>query len=365
VKILILAPILSPKGPIPKHTPWLVEGLKALGCEVELVSWGAKEKGHSIFEKIIDRAVDIVDVRRKLQNHYYDVVIVKTAHDWNSLARDLPLVFAINKYCDCLILQFHGSWTIRATMGCNAIYKWLTKLMIENIDGGLVLSNEEISLWRALTNKIPFYKVRNPYKVQNIDIERILHIREQIRPLKILFSGRIIKEKGVFELISAFAEVSMQHECVLQLAGDGRDADSVKRHINYLGIENKVILSDWLQGDELRKAYQEAHIFVLPSWSEGFPFVLYEAMEAGLPIITTKIRGMADELESGVHVCFVPPRNSKALAEAMHMLISDSQLRLEMGSNNLQKIREYEPLAIADDYLAKVKKICSKDYGRI
>ena len=364
MRILILAPIFSPKGPIPKHTPWLVEGLKALGCEVELASWGAKRDEPSLLKKMVDRAVDIVDVRRKLKNHRYEVVIVKTAHDWNSLARDLPLVLTITNYCPCLILQFHGSWTKTSTTGWNTIYKWLTKLMIENVHGGLVLSNEEISLWRALTSKIPFYKVKNPYKIQDDGINEVLHKREDIRPLKILFSGRIIKEKGIFELLSAFAAVSTLHDCVLHLAGDGKDMNAVRRQINRLEIDKKVLLSGWLQGNALKKAYQEAHIFVLPSWSEGFPFVLYEAMEAGLPIITTEMRGMADELVAGVHATFIPPRNEEALAEAMHALLSDPQLRQMMGRNNLQKIREYDPQAVANDYLANVKKICLRDYTR-
>jgi glycosyltransferase involved in cell wall biosynthesis len=107
----------------------------------------------------------------------------------------------------------------------------------------------------------------------------------------------------------------------------------------------------------LRCAYESADIFVLPSWSEGLPTVLLEAMDAGLPIVTTRIRGAADHLQEGVHACLVPPRNPERLREALAKMIANDDLRSRMGKANREKIKEFAPEAVAREYLMVLRQI--------
>jgi len=176
----------------------------------------------------------------------------------------------------------------------------------------------------------------------------------------ILFVGRLIKEKGIYELLSAFASVFRESPCHLMLVGDGPEAGRVRQKITELGIQGRTTLAGYLTGRDLTGAYRTACVFTLPSYSEGFPTVVSEAMAAGLPVVTTRIRGVADHLVEGVNVLFVAPRDAAALARAFRALLQDAGLRARMGAANVDKVREFAPLNVVTDYVAAINDVLSK-----
>jgi glycogen(starch) synthase len=89
---------------------------------------------------------------------------------------------------------------------------------------------------------------------------------------------------------------------------------------------------------------------VLPRWFDGFPTVIAEAMHAGLPIVTTPLRGMADHLENGINALLVPPRDPAALAEALGHLLGDSRLAHRMAEANRSAVKKFAPSAVANEY---------------
>ena len=115
-----------------------------------------------------------------------------------------------------------------------------------------------------------------------------------------------------------------------------------------------------VSGPDLARCYEEADALVLPSYREGFPTVLLEAMSAGLPIVTTALRGAVDRLEEGVNALFVPPRRPDLLAEALGRILSDGDLRASMAANNLAKIKEFAPEAVAPQYVAILENVVGK-----
>jgi len=101
-------------------------------------------------------------------------------------------------------------------------------------------------------------------------------------------------------------------------------------------------------------------VFVLPSWSEGFPYAIMEAMHTGLPIVTTKIRGMADHLEEGINVLFAEPKNPSNLARALEEILSDKDLRERMQKSNIASMKNFDPDLVARHYLSVLRVICKK-----
>jgi glycosyltransferase involved in cell wall biosynthesis len=112
-----------------------------------------------------------------------------------------------------------------------------------------------------------------------------------------------------------------------------------------------------LTGSELRREYAEATLLALPSWTEGFPTVLAEAMDAGLPIVTTRIRGAADHLVEGVHALFVGPQDVGAITSAILTLLRDRDLRERMGSANRQRLRIFDPEVVGAEYLQVLRSL--------
>lgn len=142
----------------------------------------------------------------------------------------------------------------------------------------------------------------------------------------ILSVGRLAREKGHADLLSALEEV--QPPCRLLFVGDGPErpellagARRLRQPVDFAGQVNDV----W-------PYYAQAQVFVLPSWSEGAPNALLEAMGAGLPIVATDVGGVSEIVERDREALLVPPREPKALAAALVRVLSDPQLAARLGA---------------------------------
>jgi glycosyltransferase involved in cell wall biosynthesis len=120
-------------------------------------------------------------------------------------------------------------------------------------------------------------------------------------------------------------------------------------------------LTGFLSGSDLISRYQESTVFVLPtSWDEGFPTVLTEAMDAGLAIVTTPIRGAADHLVDGENVLFVESGDVDALAAAISTLLRDPALRDRMAAANRDVLRRFEPDVVAAEYFEILESLAAE-----
>jgi glycosyltransferase involved in cell wall biosynthesis len=134
--------------------------------------------------------------------------------------------------------------------------------------------------------------------------------------------------------------------------------ERLRARVVQLGLEAQVTLSGYLGAEALARAYARADVFVLPTyWIEGFPTSITEALQAGLPVVTTPIRGTADHLEEGVHALFVPPRDVAALARTLERILEDDALRERMGRNCRAKLEDFSPRTVAREYLSEVEGI--------
>jgi glycosyltransferase involved in cell wall biosynthesis len=174
-----------------------------------------------------------------------------------------------------------------------------------------------------------------------------------------MFAGRLVIEKGILDLLAAVALLPRGEGCRLLVCGSGPAEAEVREKARALSLGDRVVFAGHLAGSELAKAYASADVFVLPSYSEGFPTAITEAMDAGLPIITTRIRGMADHLAQGENALFVPVRDPRALAEALARILGDDTLRAAMSRANHQKVHDFAPSRVAAQYLQAIREIAA------
>lgn len=157
------------------------------------------------------------------------------------------------------------------------------------------------------------------------------------RGYNVLFLGRLEKEKGVYDLLAAAAEIKSGGTPIrLMLAGEG-DAAAVKQRAAELGLESVELLG-WVSGGGKMSALQRANLFVLPSYIENMPVSILEAMAAGLPIVATGVGGIPDIVEDGVSGILVAPGDRPALAAALRRLLQDEALRNEMGEAAIRAV---------------------------
>ena len=148
----------------------------------------------------------------------------------------------------------------------------------------------------------------------------------------LLFFGEIARHKGVFELARAFGRVADElPELRLIYAGTGSGVEATRRLIEQLRLGGRVRFTGWLQAERKRATLAGATVFVLPSYVEGMPMALLEAMSFGLPVIATPVGGVPEIVTHERDGLLVPPGDIDALAAAIARLTSEPELRERLG----------------------------------
>jgi len=161
--------------------------------------------------------------------------------------------------------------------------------------------------------------------------------------LKVAFSARMVKEKGVIELIEAAEILRKDYEGKVEFWLCGRlaeNADAVSREELEARCDGKYI--KWLDFQkDMKSILEQCHIIAFPSYyREGVPKSLIDASAVGRPIVTTNSIGCKDVVDDGVNGFLVPVKNSEALAEKLRVLIEDGELRKKMGEASRRKAEQ-------------------------
>ena len=177
-----------------------------------------------------------------------------------------------------------------------------------------------------------------PSKIHRNMIRKQLNMKDDC--LIFLFVGRLKREKGVFELVEAFKNVSERHDDVALLIV-GPDDEGLKQGLisRLEGSKEFVRCVDFTKTPEQYMAASD--IFVLPSYREGFGSVIIEAASCGLPSIGSNIYGLSDAIMAGETGLLVPVRSSKLLEKAMLKLVDNNKLRKDMSLNARKRVTHH------------------------
>ncbi len=149
-----------------------------------------------------------------------------------------------------------------------------------------------------------------------------------------VFVGRIVTDKGINELVSAFDNISLlQKKVKLILVGDQEpDLDPLSKTTLELLVKNKSIINVGFQRD-IRPYLAVSNVLAFPSYREGFPNVMMQAGAMGLPMIATDINGCNEIITDGKNGILIPKKNIAAIEKALLMLINEDKLYEELRSN--------------------------------
>ncbi len=137
-------------------------------------------------------------------------------------------------------------------------------------------------------------------------------------PLRLVSIGRFVEQKGQMILVEALARLRDRlPDLHLALVGDGEMRTDLERAIAGHGLDDRVTLTGWLDQDGVRAELDAAHALVMPSFAEGLPMVVMEAMAAARPVIATYIAGTPELVQEGRTGWLVPAGDPDALAEAI------------------------------------------------
>jgi glycosyltransferase involved in cell wall biosynthesis len=135
--------------------------------------------------------------------------------------------------------------------------------------------------------------------------------------------GRLCEQKGQLLLVEAVAAVHRRGVPVrLVLAGDGEMRADIERAVAAAGLQDRVTITGWISANGVRAALEDARALVLPSFGEGLPVAIMEAMARRRPVLTTYIAGIPELVRDGVDGVLVPAGDAQALADAIERLLT-------------------------------------------
>ena len=161
-------------------------------------------------------------------------------------------------------------------------------------------------------------------------------------PQHFLFLGVITEKKGVFDLIELVGENSemLRGKMKLHLAGDG-DIERMYDLINRFHIEDIISYEGWVAGDKKLHLLKQANVFILPSYIEGLPLSILEAMCCRLPVIASNVGDIPSIIENGVNGLLTTPGDKVSILNAILTLLNDTELACSMADASIERVKPF------------------------
>lgn len=157
--------------------------------------------------------------------------------------------------------------------------------------------------------------------------------------INFIFVGWMIKEKGVHEILASLEILLNKYKLSFTFIGGGTLLEEVRQRISISRWGSSVMAHGWMSPEHVDNELSSADVFVLPSYAEGFPMSLIEAMAKGIPAICTDVGGISDSLHDGVNGFLIAPRNISALTKAMEFYICNPDAVSEHSLKTLNIVR--------------------------
>ena len=158
----------------------------------------------------------------------------------------------------------------------------------------------------------------------------------------ILYLGLIAQAKGIYDLLDVLCEhkVEFEDKVILHIGGNGETA-TLQNLIEEYKLSQIVKFEGWVSGDKKVELLNNADVFILPSYTEGLPISILEAMSYGLPVISTPVGGIPEVIEDGENGFLITPGDKVSLYNAIIKLITNKELRKSMGEESYKKVQQH------------------------
>lgn len=366
----------------------LLDALRAEGYEVEAASaegadaqW-VRDRGVPLHALPLTRRVasaahlrSLLALRRLMRDRRYDVVHVHTpvaqvlgriAARWSRVP---VVIYTSHGY------QFHESRPRAARWAILTLERWLGRWATDFI----FTQSQEDAAVTVSAGIIDPGRVR--WIGNGVDVRRFaprarseaLRARLGLAPddRAIGFVGRIVREKGILDLAEAMRGVRLQIPgAKLLIVGDTLASDTdaaaktvLREILARGGLTDAVLFAGYR--DDIPDVLAQLDLFVLPSWREGMPRTVLEAMACGLPVVATDIRGCREEVASGETGLLVPPHDPAALAHAVVAILGDPARARAMGARGRERAVEMFDEGIVLDRQLRVYRQLLADAGLV
>ena len=272
----------------------------------------------------------------KLTIHKYDLCYLAITCHGEGFLKDAPFVLLCKLFRRNIVIHQHNKGMAKDVD--RPIYRWLLPLVYKNA--------KVILLSWHLYPDIEKVVKREDVMICPNGIKPTVNPDFQRTPNKIphiLFLSNLLIDKGVLVLLDALKILKDKgYSFVCEFVGsETKDIDAARfaKEVEERGLNSLAIYHGRKYGEEKDVYFKQAEAFVLPSFNEAFPLVNIEAMEYKLPIVSTNVGGIPDEVVDGENGFIIKDKDSQSLADALCKLLGEESLRLKMGENGYQKFK--------------------------
>jgi glycosyltransferase involved in cell wall biosynthesis len=253
------------------------------------------------------------------------------------------------------IRTLHG-WTSKTKLSRIWLYEKLDRFCLKRLDGIVSVNTNLVDQVKRFVKRAPVITIENGIPPLRFNKEQILQeegeLAEFCRDAFVVGGvGRFSKEKGFTYLVEAMSVlVAKRPELKLVLIGEGDQQKELERIIQEERLAQHVFFAGYKH--DAARYLPIFDVFVLPSLTEGLPIVLLEAMQAGVPVVATRVGGVPDVLKNGEYGALVESGTGKALAQSVLQVIEhldDAQLRAEKSKE--RALNQYSSARMAACYL--------------
>lgn len=222
-----------------------------------------------------------------------------------------------------VIFHLHGGGFPGFCQRIGPLGRRIVRWVIDHSSLVIVLSNQWVETMAGISGNRRVRVLLNP-----VALPRPAGTRREEHTL--LFLGRITEAKGIHELLAAMAQLRGEFPNLrLICAGEG-DFD-LSAAMLACGVEDLVERPGWVAGEAKAASLARAAVFVLPSYFEGLPMGVLEAMATGMTVVATRVGGVPDAITDGVDGLLVPAKDPRALADSLRRVLADAGLRTRLG----------------------------------
>lgn len=307
-------------------------------------------KKYNKLSEISRIVLDILTFTFAIAQPSVKIVHLNTSLGKRGVPRDLVFIYLAKLMNKTTIVFFHG-WNPGIEREINEGRFELFKKYISKIDFAISLSNHS-------KNKLREWGFRNEIYLETTivddaeligweenDLKKRINNINSTKKIEFLFLARMIKEKGIYEAIDTFKILSKKYPNIyFNIAGDGPELENVKQYIEKEDITN-VKFYGYATGKDKIDLLKKSHILLFPSYNEGMPIAVLEAMAFGLIIVTRPVGGLIDFFtdEMGIMVDTLDP---KVFVENIDKLLEKDLLNISTNNYRYAKEHFYASVAV-------------------
>lgn len=348
MKVLLISPHPPPYGGIANWTAMLLEYVKDTENSLNTIDIAPKKRsteGRNIFDRVVVSGFDMLKKKRELKaqirNNRPDVIHMTTSGSL-AIIRDILLLKAAKKHGIPTVYHIRFGKTEEMAQSNSRLWRLFLKAM-RTADAVLTIDKKTYCAVKKYVHCANVFLVPNP-----INTAKLPKLKDEPKK-QIVFLGWVVPTKGVSELVEAWNTVGTEYPDYKLLIIGQSSPKYLEELKNSIKADN-IAFSGEMSHENAMKSVAESEVFILPSYTEGFPNAVVEAMALKKTVIASAVGAIPEMLGDDCGI-LIEPKSSEEIASALRKTLPDRELRERISANALSKVNsEYKIETVYKQY---------------